>query len=207
MKQIMDIAKPGTLKDSSAATARPVIVSNRVIVQDPMVTADTSAETTKAAPEAPATKPDKVVIKPLSDPSEETAKNEGLLTISMQGDSDTDGDGVIEAEEQPQPLPPSPLPASLSESVPASESRSKESIATAKDAADLKSEEELTELIDSKEYNLPIQTAENRRTRLVTIFGIILILVLAAAWANMALDAGFITIPGVQPLTHFFNTP
>jgi hypothetical protein len=35
--------------------------------------------------------------------------------------------------------------------------------------------------------------------------GVVLAIVLALAWADIALDAGLIQINGVKPVTHFFS--
>jgi hypothetical protein len=71
--------------------------------------------------------------------------------------------------------------------------------------ADAKAQDELDTLVGQKTYFLPINAVEQRRSRHVLIFGIILILILAVAWLNIALDAGFVDIPGVRPLTHLFS--
>lgn len=203
--RIMDIAKPGGQGAATAATSRPVLVSNRVLIQDPMVkpdTADTSAETLPASPD----KPVKVVVKPISPPEQSESDKLGPLTIAIK--ADTDADGVVDKPREASAEPAAPSP-SAAEPAPTSEpgppSRKPEETAAAKLQADQLAADEIDELIESKAYNLPIETAENRRARLVTIVGVLLILILAAAWLNVALDAGFITIPGVEPLTHFFK--
>lgn len=257
----MDIAKPGTLKTAAAASARPVIVTNRVVIQDPMVKTDDKEVKPKPADSAEPTSPirSKIVIKPISDPSEATdqpateksdekteAAKEGLLDIPLDPSLtvDTDGEAADEpvAEQAPQPaenVPATEEPASeasseaaepdepaadddgqkkdKTDSTETAESSSDESEAAADnplnpdkkaaaaEAASAKEQEELNRLIDDKEYFLPINSVERRRTRVVAVVGVLVIMVLAAAWVNVALDAGFIEIPGVQPLTHFFN--
>ena len=64
---------------------------------------------------------------------------------------------------------------------------------------------ELQKIVVSKEYFLPINAVEKRRTKRFSILGIILILLLAVAWADLSLDAGIISIHGIKPLTHFFS--
>jgi hypothetical protein len=63
----------------------------------------------------------------------------------------------------------------------------------------------LEKLVESKQYFLPINALEKRRTKRFVVLGVVLALVLAAAWADIALDAGLITIHGIKPVTHFFS--
>lgn len=72
-------------------------------------------------------------------------------------------------------------------------------------AAKEKHDAEIQKLIDSRTYSLPIKTVEQRRSKRVVILGVLLSLVLIAAWINIALDAGLIEIGGVKPVTHFFS--
>lgn len=65
---------------------------------------------------------------------------------------------------------------------------------------------EIQKLVDSKKYFLPINAVERRRSKRFIALGVVLSLILALAWLNIALDAGLIEIPGVKPFTHFFST-
>lgn len=76
---------------------------------------------------------------------------------------------------------------------------------TAQLEAAAKKQAELDQLAESREYFLPINSVERRRSKLVTLLGVILIVALGLLLVNMMLDAGFIRIPGVRPLTHFFS--
>jgi len=60
-------------------------------------------------------------------------------------------------------------------------------------------------LIDNKQYFLPINSVEKRKTKRFVALGILLSLVLAVAWVDIALDAGIIQLNGVKPVTHFFS--
>ncbi|HSH56029.1 MAG TPA: hypothetical protein VK983_04350 [Candidatus Limnocylindrales bacterium] len=62
----------------------------------------------------------------------------------------------------------------------------------------------LEELVQSEQYFLPLNAVERRRSRLAAIFGTLLIVLLAAALFELMLDAGFVTLPGIQPITTFF---
>jgi hypothetical protein len=72
-------------------------------------------------------------------------------------------------------------------------------------AAKAKHQEAIEKLADSKQYYLPINTVEKRRSRRFVVIGIILSLLLIVAWADIALDAGLIHIQGLKPITHFFS--
>lgn len=80
--KIMDIAKPGK-QVAASATARPVIVTNRPIMHDPMMTGPTPD-----APEAKKTVPPsaaKLVIKPLSAEEAEPAETASKQSASSIG--------------------------------------------------------------------------------------------------------------------------
>jgi len=73
-------------------------------------------------------------------------------------------------------------------------------------AAAAKREAELQKLVESKKYVLPINSLEQRRTKRIVLLGLLLSLLLAAAWVDIALDAGLIHLSGLHPVTHFFST-
>jgi len=73
-------------------------------------------------------------------------------------------------------------------------------------AAAAKREAALQKLVESKKYVLPINSLEQRRTKRVVLLGLLLSLLLAAAWVDIALDAGLIHLAGLHPVTHFFST-
>jgi hypothetical protein len=74
-------------------------------------------------------------------------------------------------------------------------------------AAELAKHEAATQkLIESEQYFLPINSVEKRKARRFVVLGIVLALLLAIAWADIALDAGLIHIHGVKAFTHFFSS-
>jgi hypothetical protein len=80
----------------------------------------------------------------------------------------------------------------------------------AKEEADQAAEAEAYEaavqkLADSKQYYVPVNSLEKRRTKRFIVLGIIISLILAAAWVDIALDAGLIHIGGLEPVTHLFS--
>lgn len=75
----MDVSKPGK-QTAAMATARPVIVTNRAIMHDPMMTAPASDEQPAAKISVPSAS--KLVIKPISDDDADTVpvKTESSVT-------------------------------------------------------------------------------------------------------------------------------
>jgi hypothetical protein len=63
----------------------------------------------------------------------------------------------------------------------------------------------IQKLVDNKQYFLPINAVEQRRSKRFVALGVLLSLFLLVAWCEIALDAGLIDVPGIQPLTHFFS--
>jgi hypothetical protein len=218
--KIFDVAKPGILTPAGATT-RPVIVSNRAVMQDPMMVARPQGDIAgKDVSSEPQNVSAKMIIKPLSEPPEGTPH-------------DTDADGVLEPGEiaadlpvsqqvsrspevelMPQPAVPRPsnTPAETVAATTDTSSRNDDEPAevdvdkdVARMEAEAKAQDELDTLVEQKKYFLPINAVSLRRSRHVAIFGIILIILLAIAWLDIALDAGFVTIPGLHALTHLFH--
>lgn len=76
---------------------------------------------------------------------------------------------------------------------------------TKKEEAQAAQDAELQKLIDTKKYFLPINAVEHRRSARFVAIGVILALILAAAWVDVALDAGLIHLSGIKPVTHLFS--
>lgn len=74
------------------------------------------------------------------------------------------------------------------------------------EAEQKKKEVAVQKLVDSKQYFLPINSVEQRKSKRFVALGILLSLLLAVAWVDIALDAGLIDLGGgVKPVTHFFS--
>jgi hypothetical protein len=245
-KQFFDVAKPN--KSRPSPTAKPVIVPNRPILQDPMVNAVPNSDEPTTAP--PLVKlPTKIHIQPLASSAESTVVGEPVVVPSLTDDSnapvapasqspisehldkaraEATKNPVPEAADTPEPVviddepkpsapaaepaetAPGPLPKTGTGTAPISETPKDGALVTENDLAD--EEDALTEhdkamqtLVAAKRYFLPINTQEKRRTKHFIILGVVLILLLVAAWANIALDAGLIHLNGVKPLTHLFS--
>jgi hypothetical protein len=107
-----------------------------------------------------------------------------------------------EAEPEPEPKPDTEEPEKTDEKT-KKELTDKVAVAEAEEA---KRTAEIQKLIESKKYVLPINSVEKRRTKRFMALGILLCLLLAAAWVDISLDAGLIHINGLKAVTHFFST-
>ncbi|MDB5181576.1 MAG: hypothetical protein JWP13_339 [Candidatus Saccharibacteria bacterium] len=212
--KVFDVSKPG--KTMAAATGRPVIVSNRPIMQDPMVSAQVTAESDTSGRGS-----SKVVIKPLSGEEEgQTADSEVRAVASEpskdleeKSDDSEKSEETAEAAKAEPKVPEKPDAESdttddtAQDGTPALDGAN---TSTSKEAAELeataKQLEEIDKLTESKDYFLPINSVEKRRSKIVTILGLVLIIVLGLLLINLLLDVGVISIDGVRPVTHFFSS-
>lgn len=62
----------------------------------------------------------------------------------------------------------------------------------------------IRKLVDNEQYFLPINSVESRKTKRFIALGAVLIVLLAVAWVDVALDAGLVQLGGLKPVTHFF---
>ncbi|HVC36497.1 MAG TPA: hypothetical protein VNE40_03610 [Candidatus Dormibacteraeota bacterium] len=245
--KVFDVSKPG--QATPTASARPIIVTNRPVLKDPMMTLDEKStptppvETTegvnklhgelKLQPVVSDETPKDVEEKVATDqkpPKEADSQN---ITVSVKKDnsesSDHPGavdDQVADASEAEKPKDDQPKsdPKSIpAESVPpkADETddqkeqnvkddpqKSPEELSEAKAAenkAAAEHREAVQKLVNSQQYFLPINSVEKRRTKQHIVIGLILAVVLGAAWVDMALDAQLIHLGNLQSLTHFFH--
>lgn len=248
--KVFDVSKPG--KQAASASSRPIIISNRPIMQDPMVTTDKDASdnvsvitTPEAVDSTPSPSSVKLKLQPLSDDEKQTIEVSANPATAAdlpaeEQSKDTDADGVVDLlpatdppetekaeqiadeskDEQPaeadsggpseaaeSPTESAVTPAAAqSESSPddSTELEAQQETATAELEAEAKRQEALDGLVDAKTYFLPINAIERRRSKLVGVLGLFLIVILGLLLLDVMLDAGFVHIPGVQPVTHLF---
>ena len=249
--RISDVAKPGTLPPANA-TARPVIVSNRAVMHDPMMVPP-STDAVTPAHELTSSLTTKITIQPLPDQAHAPDKP---LPEPIKIQLDTDADGIVDmAGTEPTPnskigttevipglaapsqtgssqasnlqagIPQnSPLQSNASPKEDTSKPRGAEGATNDKDdddefgdgqpkldkeAAELeasaKIQDELDTLVVQKTYFLPINGVERRRSKQIAFFGLLAIVVLGILLLDIMMDAGFVTIPGLKPLTHLFT--
>ncbi|MEO8105007.1 MAG: hypothetical protein ABI602_01590 [Candidatus Saccharibacteria bacterium] len=241
-RQVFDVARPN--KSRPSATAKPVIVTNRPLLHDPMVNASLADEPSATAPLV-ATLPSKLTIQPPSSSAEQTPPPEASTAIMTEAplkESWPEGSSPINelveqnraeaaaadpeivvdepliepaeaadestmSEPIPVESPPAPLKSGANPIVDAPKDGA---LVTDKDVADHEDDvdenkEKIQKLVLDKRYFLPINSQEKRRTERFVVLGIVLILLLAAAWLDIALDAGLVHIDGLKPLTHLFS--
>ena len=64
---------------------------------------------------------------------------------------------------------------------------------------------EINQIVESGRYFLPINRLEKRHNRKMVLVGLVICVVLLAAWLDIALDAGIIPDANNLPHTHFFT--
>lgn len=231
VKKSFDISRPG--KAAPAATAKPIIVSNRPVLKDPMVLDsipdELDTEAKSSSPSSASIKIEPLDEKPAEKPVEmpkEPVKAEAVVGPEL---APTDDQAVHEGEEEPAPPEAAAKPAKAAQSSKAAEPEdkkpAKENTAT-DDAADegaakpkpvdaskaeaeakaaAEHQQKIDKLVESRQYFLPINAVQKRRTRHHVLLGLVLIVLLGLAWVDVSLDAGIFKISGIHPLTHFFS--
>lgn len=233
--KVFDVAHPGKSKPS--ATSRPIIVSNRPILQDPMVSSTIPSDVASAEDKpSPATV--KVTIKPLETAEEPKAEktdrsDKTIAELAAEAENGaTKSTDTAPKKEDDKPAEADPKASETAESTPEADAKSSEASKPddeasttetksddtqptedskdAKQTAELeaaaKKREEINGLVESRDYFLPINAVERHRSKVVAIFGLVLILALGALLVDLLLDVGFIRLGGVHSLTHFFSS-
>jgi hypothetical protein len=193
-KKIIDVAHPG--QSAPSPNSKSVIISHHPMLQDPMVNAEKSSETT-VIEEVKATRAARPVLQPGADlsPAEKSDDEAKADAPQVADDAEPASKAEVDSEEAKSKQP------GTGKAVPTDQDT-----VIIEDDADTKRRTEIQEIIDEKKYYLPIVTVETKRTKQFVIGGIILSIVLALAWADIALDAGLIHIGGLKSLTHFFSS-
>lgn len=209
-----DIVHPSKVPPASA-TSRQIIIKHQPVA-DPMVTDATASPAKDETADAPLKPAKKVILKPLHD-------DVPVATATHENNQSTptpvpaaEPEPVAEpapaepaAETEPKPEPETkPAVEAKPESKPDAKAQPKD--ASKKDPTDdtpaesdqeaIERQVKLQKMIDSQEFFLPIQTTEQRRNRVVAVIGILVIILLAVAWYDVALDAGL--MPNSYNLPH-----
>jgi len=213
-KTIIDVARPDTLKPD--LTSKPVLVTNRSILKDPMVIEQATPGIVPVVEPAQLTEPgEKSRIQfsappPKADDRAEAhqSTNEPVLAQSSKKAIAQAGAPKLAANKSVQSRPSASDTSENSgeaEDYDSSSAETTEKELTAAAEAQTKHDAAIQKLVDSKQYFLPINAVEKRKTKRFVILGVILSLLLALAWVDVALDAGLIHIGGIKPVTHFFS--
>jgi hypothetical protein len=173
--------------DTDKKTTKIVVTSHQVL-SDPDATSD-SPTTGSDEPAGPTKVPPSVSrlkIEPLSKPEDLKPTNDEAATDEPEPSTDNaEADSDDTGDDKPKDV-----------------SADKQDVIDSK-AAEHQANIEKVAL--AKTYYLPINQVVRRRSKHVAIGGTVLIVILGLAWADVALDAGLITIPGVKAPTHFFS--
>lgn len=240
--KVFDITHPG--KSAPSASSRPIIVTNRAVMQDPMVAA---SDTEEPLPSKPM---NKITLQPLTDAEKKSALHENddkaelpdFSALTQESDKkpvdepeaaapaddgpveNTDEKTAPKDKEEAAPVEqpqadtaagdtPATEDAAVSEEsadgAPAEDGANTASKAEADTAAleaKIKQEEAINQLVDSREFYLPINAVERHRSKVISLLGLLLIVLLAVVLADLLLDSGVVHISGVHPVTHFFST-
>jgi hypothetical protein len=203
-----------TSDDSVAATSssRPMIVSNRPIMRDPMMVQATeppaSIQESDPAGVPPLSSyngstgsvlaPPSVTKKKLTPPSEKLTEPRIADVIP---NTKIDVVGVVTHDSIPE--------SEKVKQADGSEADENKGLDDPNDVVDTKEADEIAQvakLVESHTYALPINAVQRRRSQQVAVFGLVLIVLLAFAWLDLASDIGLIKVPYL-PVTHFFVSP
>lgn len=195
-KQIADVAHPD---DTPALpTSKPVIVTSRPIMRDPMMApaAPGNISTVSNKPVATVSH-ERTIMPPGSEPAVPAIKPAAILTEKA--------DATAEAKTLPDS-------AVISSSIPDAKETKNSDYSINPDAEIAAEEDEemakrakIDELIETQTYSLPVNATELKKARRFALLGVLAIVILGVAWADISLDAGLIRIDGVKAPTHFFS--
>lgn len=211
---VMDVAKPGT--SAPDTSARPIIVSHKPMVKDPMMATKTElpSEVEAESEPKPQNKPaantsrQGMTIEPRAELKAQTDKKEKEKGETIQVTSKTP------AKEEPAKIadqPEKPAEAEKETKAPTSGASSEAGVvgAVASEAETKKQEQQLSaeeqarrdavqKLVDEKRYFLPISKARSQTAKHVFMTVLILLLV-AAIGLELAIDAGLVDV-GIPPV-------
>jgi hypothetical protein len=176
---VFDVSHPGKSGVTASGNSRHVVVGNRPLIKDPMLSDTVVIDDRETAQALPAST--KKVITPVHE------------------------DVAVEA--------PAAEPEALDPKTPIGELVADEEPVAVPDKDELVETQRLNEervdrlrrMIEDEEYFLPINAVEERRSRRSALLGLLLIVLLAVAWYNIALDAGLLPNTYNLPHTQFFS--
>lgn len=195
-------------KTIGSPTSKPVIITNRPLIKDPMVV-DTADDGTTEATDTPAKKFSKPKLQPLNTTSTTGTSDNNSIQNSEADDSTQEAlvEDNAEASEKEKSIDKAGADTAERES-PKKEDKSPKSPSENSEEIEARRKAEqqanLQKIADAKTYYLPINSVEKKKAKRFVILGILFSLLLIIVWLDVALDAGLIQINGISPLTHFF---
>lgn len=190
-KKTMDIARPG--KTPPDASARPVVVSHRPMVQDPMVvSADEIVPKEEITAEKPVEAPSHTskIIQPLNEqPAEEVSKE----PAEPQEAVETKQEVAAESAQEETKVPASSEAALVDAVADKVESGNKKKGNGLSEAEKAK-QETLQKLITEKKYFVPIGHGHHHRRKHGFLTLLLLLVLIASAGGYLAADAGILDV-------------
>ena len=207
-----------TLHDNAATLdepPKPVIIKSRPILKAPeSLAAPGPTPATGEAEIATSGRSQTVTKEPTLKPLEATTESDKDKVVDKPLAAAADKTVPAASESMSTPTAPKGAPAErndkssgeeATEDEPDQAAQATEQELNAEAEARAKHAEAVQKLVDAKQYFLPINTVEKRKTKHFVLLGAVLSVLLALTWADIALDAGLIQISGVKPITHFFS--
>lgn len=192
--KITDIKGPD--KVAPATTSRPLLVTNRPVITDPMMVK--TSEPADVSVSAETVNRTIKVIKPMALQGSEDASSSEPIEALPPSSSDQVADSKPPSLDQE--------PAGVNEPDQRDTEAEAERTKTALAEAEASRQEELDALIASGKYVVPVGAVQRRRSRVyVTVLCLVGVL-LAALLFDVLLDAGIIKLSWSIPHTHFFTT-
>ncbi len=188
---IIDVAKPN--ESAPSASSIPVIVNNRPLLRDPMMSANVPDAGKPAQEASKLSFVTKINIQPVV--------SDDIKTEVSEVSKPTDEEPSADIESGPD-LPETGI-LSSDDTIGPQDGEAKAAI---ENEIAVKQDAELQDLVDSKKYFLPINTVQKRRTKRFVAIGFGITILLVFIWVDVALDAGLIHVGGLKALTHIFST-
>jgi hypothetical protein len=212
--KISDIKGPD--KVAPATTSRPLVVTNRPVIADPMmVAAKTENETEEPKAATRMTK----VIRPMTlagtdDEAEEDTKESTETEQQTEEKASDSGRTSVPLEQTltPETLAEKPAAELVRNDTTVSEPEQRDTDAEAEHAkeqlqeAEIARQQELDTLITSGKYAVPVGAVRRRRSRMYIMLLCTVGLLLAILLLDAVFDAGIVAAPKNIPHTHFFTT-
>jgi len=224
-KKIADVASPG--KTMPSASGRPLLVTNRPVLTDPMVVATPGATVELPSgelPSAPIVNRTAKTISPVTEEGQAASRQAADSANATEASAPEEPTAGVSLEATPEETKPAKIvsteEASAEKTVRDTASRvaqeraddvardsEAEAVATEtkEDAAEIARTAELERLIETGTYAVPINALQRKRSRTFVVSMCVLSVVLLLALADAALDANILNISVSVPHTHFFS--
>ena len=221
-KSMHDVLPAGNTTPSE--TSRPVILPHKPMMKDPMmVDTESKLKNVSEAPETPEVSEGLETKNEPKDVADADASSVTAIKVQVGGmkeltptkDAQKSEDAEDKTEEvTAEPEAESPAKEESKEDVPSKDFDESEPAdiimdpdAETKEAEEaLAKEEAIQKMVDSREFYLPINAIEQKRTQRFIALGIVLSIVLVLAWIDISLDAGLVHLGSIKPVTHFFSS-